>query len=160
MCQITTNCNIFFYVIVKYRPWTNMPLKCHIYITYAYYFMWTYETTISIYTSCELNAINNVTRNTYTCILHYWLMPLNKHPCHIAHVCPTAYPLHRTYITGITAHTSNVTIKWNFNIPCYSHVCATSNVAHKCHMAKLLNVDHREKYTPVHKTQWYQSWQW
>ena len=44
---------------------TNMALKCHIYATYANYFICTCETTMSAY-----NAINNVTSSTGIHIFH------------------------------------------------------------------------------------------
>ena len=37
------------HIIVQYVQKTNMPLKCHIYTTHASYFMWRYETIMSLY---------------------------------------------------------------------------------------------------------------
>ena len=56
-----------------------------------------HETTVSIYISYELNAD--------TCILkisQYWLMPLNKYACHIAHVCPAVLTINSTCRPHIT----------------------------------------------------------
>ena len=50
--------------IAKYVPETNMPLKCHRYATYSYYFM------CSIYKSYELTAINSVISSTVICEFH------------------------------------------------------------------------------------------
>ena len=48
----------------------------YIYAKYANYFMGIFETTISVYTSYEPNAINNVTRST------------GKHTFHINSIYP------------------------------------------------------------------------
>ena len=49
--QKSINCNLIYDAITIYVSTTNMPLKCHIYDTYANYFMCTYETNGCIYTS-------------------------------------------------------------------------------------------------------------
>ena len=50
-----------------------------------------------MYTSYEFNAINKVTTNTGTHTFHITDVPLNKHTCHIAYVCPTTLLLLSTY---------------------------------------------------------------
>ena len=57
----------FYHAIAIYMPATNMPLKCHI---YAKCFMCTYHTTVSVYTSYDLNELNNVTRSTNILAFH------------------------------------------------------------------------------------------
>ena len=56
----------------------TMPLKCHIYATYANYVIFRYETSTSVQ-QCDQ-------KNWYTSISHYWYMPLNKYAFHIPNV--------------------------------------------------------------------------
>ena len=50
------------HTIAKYVPETNMPFKCHMYVTYT-----------SIYASYKLTAINNVTRTTGEHTFHIYI---------------------------------------------------------------------------------------
>ena len=52
-----------YYAITIYVPTTNMPLKCHMYATYATSCVIS-DNYISKYTSYEWSTINNVARNT------------------------------------------------------------------------------------------------
>ena len=58
------------YIIAKYEPETNMPLKWQIYATYAKLYLWRYQTTISVYISYEHTASNSVTMSTAIHIFH------------------------------------------------------------------------------------------
>ena len=42
-------CKFIYPAMSIYMPAMNMPLKCHIYSTYANYFMCTYQTTMSVH---------------------------------------------------------------------------------------------------------------
>ena len=55
---------------------------------------------VHICTSYELIA----RKSMYTCIPHYWHMPLNKYAYHITDVCPTALLLLSPYRPHITAY--------------------------------------------------------
>ena len=46
---IKTNVTLIYHAIAIYMPATNIPLKCHTYAIYAYYFMFRYQTTMSVY---------------------------------------------------------------------------------------------------------------
>ena len=52
---------------------------------------------VSIYTSYELNPINNDQKHWYAFILYYWHMPLNRYTSHITHMCQIALLLQCKY---------------------------------------------------------------
>ena len=129
------------YVIAMYMTKTSLPLKCYTLATYANYFMHTWHKHVSMYASCELNAISNVSKNT------------GIHTFHTIHIYPKKYVSH---ITCMSHHTTTVvyieipllhiqsktttTEKCNFLLPCYCQICANNKYApempNKCHIWK------------------------
>ena len=71
------------HMIANYVPKTNVPLKCHIYATYANKFMCRYETITS--TQCNHQCYQN---HCYTYIFHYWHMPLKNKPATLCMYVP------------------------------------------------------------------------
>ena len=110
---------------------------------------------ISIYTSYELNAINNVTKSTCIHTFHITDMPLNKYSCHIAHTCPTALLLQSTYRPHITTHIHHRSIPCN-NLPYYWKIYTISKYApqmpYKWHMPKLHTEYLWGKYANIYAT--------
>ena len=110
------------------------PLKCHRFATYANSFMvHTWDYYVSIYTSYELDAINNMTRST------------NIYTFQITSICPWTYmhatlhkyvPLkfcHSLHIDPILLHISFIkSIHCNIYSPNYCKICVTHNMALKC----------------------------
>ena len=64
---------------------------------------------VSIYTSYELTAINNMTRRISIYTSHYWHMPLKKYACPITHVCQTAPIIQSTCRPQRTTNVSHKT---------------------------------------------------
>ena len=138
--QKKMKCNFIYYAKTLYVP---VSLKSYIYATYANYFMCTWDNYVSIYTSYELTAMKNVIGNKYTCILHYWYIPLNKYVCHTAYICPTDCLLQYMYRPCISVHIHQKSINATFIYHTTAKYVPETNMPHKCHMTKLL-----------HKHQW------
>ena len=70
------------YNISMYGPAKICFSICHVYKLVHNY--------VSVNTSYELIAINNVTKSTAIYISHYWHMPMNKYVHTTAYICPTS----------------------------------------------------------------------
>ena len=85
----TINCNFYLtsYIHTCAKNIPQMPFICHICQLLHMHIWYNY---VSIYTSYELNAINNVNSSTGIHTLHIGgICPMNKYAYHIASVCPT-----------------------------------------------------------------------
>ena len=110
---------------------TQIPYMCHI-CQCLHVQIW--DSHVSIYTSYELSAINNVTN-----ISHYWHMPLNKYICHITYVCPAALIIKSTFRPHITTHWGQKQQTVNF---IYHTVTTCENNKHASQMPQVCHICH------------------
>ena len=117
-----------------------MSLKCCV---WQLFYVQISDNYVSIYTSYELTAINNVTESRYAYSFHYWHTPLNKYVSHTANIHPSALLLWSRYRSHITAYIHQMSMNCNLYLPYYCKICArnkyTPQKPNICHMPKFPN---------------------
>ena len=84
-----------YHTVAIYVPQTIMPVKCHIYSTYAKCFICTYDNHVHIYIYIYVPHMNSLNKK---CDLEHWEAYISllltydpeQYACYIAHICSTA----------------------------------------------------------------------
>ena len=131
----TTNCNIYFThycpICARNKHDPQMPNICHICQLVHVHIS---DNQVSIYTSCELAAINCVTTSTGIHTSHIiGICPWTKYAYHIAYVYPSAFAcsLHRPHIT---AHVNKKQQILTFIYHAIATYRPTTDIPIKCHV--------------------------
>ena len=138
---------IFNYCVYIMCANKKMPLKCHIFQLPPVH-IW--DNQVSIYTSYELTAINNLTRSTGIHTFHITGI------CFWTYKCATLYiyiSLHFSCSLPVNPTLMHISIKNQYTAMFIYHTTAKSvpvtYVPLKCHMAKLLDVHQWGKYAKI-----------
>ena len=133
---------------------------------------------VSIYTSYQLNAINNVTKSTgIHKNSHYWHMPLSKYSCYIAHIYTTAILYSALLHTTIK---NKYTVKFIYNttatyvpatkipVTCYKYLMCISGESMPIYMSYMNSLSSTmwpgalftyDNENDADNTGWWQPWQ-